>query len=308
MRRPLLSLRERQYFFGNRARLLYELLAWGFRNETDVRFMNYGYAGDGRGIALPPEEEFERYCAQLYHAVAGQVPLAGKAVLDVGSGRGGGASYIQRHLGAAETVGCELAEHAVAFARKVHGAVPGLSFRQGDATALPFAAESFDAVVNVESAHCYPDRAAFFSEVFRVLKPGGHFLVADFTPPRVAAERARAEIGEDLALAGFGRAEAKDITPEILRALDLDHDRRSGEIRRRFPLGTRRAAQYWAGTKGSWIYRDFAEGRRAYLMYRIVKPVIALPALTGRDDAGAPRRVRAAVPDLVPQSARTLEV
>lgn len=283
-----LRLRNAQVFSGRRARLLYELLAWAFRNETDVRFMNYGYADAGTGIDLPPGEEFERYCAQLYDAVAGQVLLRGKRVLDVGSGRGGGAAYIQRRLGAAETVGCELAHHAVAFASRVHAGVPGLSFRQGDAMTLPFAADSYDAIVSVESAHCYPDRPAFFSEAYRVLKPGGHLLYADFTRRAAAPAAEAARIAADLDLAGFGRVAPTDITPQILRGLDLDNTRRTREICLRFPIGTRRMALYWAGTKGSWIYRDFAEGRRVYLMYRIVKPVAELPDLLRRVPARTP--------------------
>lgn len=272
-----LRLRDRQVFFGARAHFLYRLLAWQFRNATDLRFMNYGLADAAGGPALSPEEEPERFCATLYHAVASQAPLGGRRVLDVGSGRGGGAAYVQRHLGAAETVGCEIVARAVAFSTRVHGSVARLSFCHGDAMALPFAAESFDAVLNVESAHCYADRAAFFAEAFRVLRPGGHFLMADFTPPRLAPERERARIEGDLALSGFASPDVRDITADILRGLDSDHDRRMREIRARFPLGTRRLARLWAGTRGSWIHADFATGRRAYLMVRAIRPAAEMP-------------------------------
>jgi SAM-dependent methyltransferase len=272
-------LRERQVFHGSRARILYELIGWQFRNATDLRFMNYGLApAPGREmVCLPSGDEPERYCAELYHAVAGQADLRGARVLDVGCGRGGGAAHVHRHLGPAETTGCDIARGSVAFCRKVHAGVAGLGFHHGSATALPFAAESFDAVLNVESAHCYPDRAAFFAEAFRVLRPGGHLLLADFTPPRQPPEAERARIERDLSLSGFASAGVTDITAGILQGLDLDHDRRMREIRARFPLGTRRFARLWAGTRGSWIYRDFAEGRRAYFMYRTQKPAAAVP-------------------------------
>ncbi len=272
-------LRERQVFHGSRARILYELIGWQFRNATDLRFMNYGLApASGPGaVSLPSGEEPERYCAALYHAVAGQADLRGARVLDVGCGRGGGAAFVHRHLGPAETSGCDIARHAVAFCRKVHAGVEGLGFHHGSATALPFAAESFDAVLNVESAHCYVDRAAFFAEAFRVLRPGGHLLLADFPPPRLPPEAERPRIKRELSLTGFAPPGVTDITQGILRGLDLDHDRRMREIRARFPLGTRRLARLWAGTRGSWIYRDFAEGRRGYFMYRIEKPAVAAP-------------------------------
>ena len=50
----------------------------------------------------------------------------------------------------------------------------------GNAESLPFADESFDAVINVEASHGYPDFPRFLAEVARVLRPGGHFLYADF--------------------------------------------------------------------------------------------------------------------------------
>ena len=38
---------------------------------------------------------------------------------------------------------------------------------------------SFDVVINIEASHLYDDRARFFAEVLRVLKPGGHFCYTD---------------------------------------------------------------------------------------------------------------------------------
>lgn len=57
---------------------------------ADWTFMNYGFmppAGDPP-LALDPEDEPDRLCIQLYHRVASATDLAGKEVLEVGSGRG----------------------------------------------------------------------------------------------------------------------------------------------------------------------------------------------------------------------------
>lgn len=273
-----------QYFTGSRARLLYELIGWHLRNATDLRFMNYGFAFDRKEDApqLRAEDETERYCAQLYHAVAGQTDLTGKRVLDIGSGRGGGASYMHRYHGTREMIGCDLADRAISFCRRVYDGIDGLSFRRGNAMDLPFGAGEFDAVTNVESSHCYPDLNAFLAEVVRVLKPGGQFLYTDFTPPRGDPEAARRSTLAALDRAGFGPVDVTDITKNIVQGLEQDYTRRMREIGRRFPFGTRRAVRLWAGVPGSWIYRDFAEGRRDYVMYCATKPEatepVAVPA------------------------------
>jgi fatty-acid O-methyltransferase len=104
------------------------------------------------------------------------VDLNGTKVLEVRCGHGGGASYIKRYLGPASHTGLDLNPSGIAFGKKRH-TLPGLDFVQGDAQHLPFPDQSFDAVVNVESANYYPDQAAFFSEVARVLRPGRPFPV-----------------------------------------------------------------------------------------------------------------------------------
>ena len=61
--------------------------------------MNYDYAElDGSELDLHDHPEKDRYFIQLYHYVAAAVELNGKKVLEVGSGRGGGASYVARVL------------------------------------------------------------------------------------------------------------------------------------------------------------------------------------------------------------------
>src|SRR5437764_15018685 len=69
--------------------------------EREISFMNYGYADidpSTKELKLGEGEGANRFCIQLYQHVAGAVDLSGKNVVEVGSGRGGGASYIARHL------------------------------------------------------------------------------------------------------------------------------------------------------------------------------------------------------------------
>ena len=66
---------------------------------TAWSFMNYGYTplNDTTQIELKKEDESNRLFIQLYHYVATQIPIRGKHTLEIGSGRGGGASYLARY-------------------------------------------------------------------------------------------------------------------------------------------------------------------------------------------------------------------
>ena len=230
--------------------------------------MNYGYAFENESQNPPLDEvdEPERYSAQLYHVVASQVKLTGAKLLDVGSGRGGGTSFVHRYFNPENTTGMDRAESAIAFCKNVYKGWETLNFTSGDAMNMPFEDGAYDAVLNVESSHCYPDRNRFFKEVHRVLKPGGSFLYTDFF---ARGEKAT----ENLKGAGFEDVHVLDITRDVLRGLDRDHARRSDEIRARFPFGLRKIAELWAGRPGSPIYRDFLDGSREYHVYRAQKRI-----------------------------------
>jgi fatty-acid O-methyltransferase len=145
----------------------------------EVLLLNNGYEEDPpMALPLAPADEPGRWAIQLYHRVATQVDLSGKQVLEVGCGHGGGASYVMRTLGPASYTGLDLNPAGIAFCRERHN-LPGMDFVRADAQNLPFPDQSFDAVINIESSHCYPQFSRFLDEVARVLRPGGHFLYSD---------------------------------------------------------------------------------------------------------------------------------
>jgi ubiquinone/menaquinone biosynthesis C-methylase UbiE len=245
---------------------MYQLMA-RYYQKRDWTFMNYGYAPEDASETptLHTDDEINRYCIQLYHHVANAVELRGLKVLEVGSGRGGGADYIKRYLGPSRMVGVDFSDKAVDLCRQ-HYCVDGLDFMPGDAEHLPFDDNSFDAVVNVESSHCYGSMAAFLAQVKRVLKPGGHFLFADFRN-----DEQLADLDEQLERTEMRRVKHKNITPNVIEALDADHDRRIAHIRRGAPKWLGKLMQEFAGTKGAGIYRRFQTGAVVYQSFVLQK-------------------------------------
>lgn len=232
-----------------------------------VFFLNYAFEEEPpMGIALPSADEPNRACIQLYHHVASQVVLRGKEVLEVSCGHGGGAAYVARTFQPRRYTGLDLNPAAIRFCRE-HHQVEGLAFQQGDAEQLPFEAGSFDAVINVEASHCYPDFRRFLAEVARVLRPGGHLLYADF---RFADSRADWE--QALASCPLKIQRVRTINAEVLRGMDRNSARSLELIGRHLPKFMHGLGRDFAGVKGSRIYNALASGELTYRSYLLRSP------------------------------------
>ena len=109
----------------------------------------------------------------------------GDSVLDVGSSSG----YLARKLAAAvgpagHVTGVDPSEAAIAYARG--RALPTMSFTVGTAQDLDLPDAAFDVVTSTLAIHHIParKRETAFREMYRVTKPGGRLLAADFDPAR----------------------------------------------------------------------------------------------------------------------------
>jgi SAM-dependent methyltransferase len=230
--------------------------------------MNYGYSNDSESsLPLAAEDEPQRYCIQLYHRIVSAIDVAGKNLLEVGCGRGGGASYVMRYLRPASMVGLDQSVAGTAFCRRYYD-TRGLSFVQGDAERLPLGDKSVDAVVNVESSRCYGNMGRFLAEVARVLRDGGHLLFGDMRE-RGLEDTLRQEFAE----AGLDVVEEEEITGNVVEALNRDSERRQRIIEERAPRYGARCFGIFAGTRGSRRYQEFAEGTMRYWRYLLRKPI-----------------------------------
>jgi ubiquinone/menaquinone biosynthesis C-methylase UbiE len=104
-------------------------------------------------------------------------PRPGLRWIDVGCGNGAFTELLVERCAPAEVQGIDPSEGQLAFARTRPGARVA-EFRQGDAMALPFAADRFDAAVMALVIFFVPDPAKSVAEMARVVCPGG--LVAAY--------------------------------------------------------------------------------------------------------------------------------
>jgi SAM-dependent methyltransferase len=244
----------------------YPLLTRRLHGE-EVLFLNYAFEAEPpMGVPLAPADEPNRACIQLYHHVATQVELRGKNVLEVSCGHGGGASYLARTLQTKSYTALDLNPAGINFCKKRHR-VDGLNFVQGDAENLPFEPNTFDAVINVEASHCYPNFPRFLAEVARVLRPGGYFLYADFR----FADR-QAEWEKAIAATSLKILSTRNINAEVLRGMNRNSPRSQDLVARHLPKFMHSLGADFAGVKGSRIFNALNSGELSYRSYCFEKP------------------------------------
>jgi len=236
----------------------------------DWRFMNFGYAypeANSSSVQLDTQDQQDQYCFQLYEHLLRQVKiLPTTRVLEVGSGRGGGAFLMHKYFKPSTTIGLDISDAAVELCNRIY-ATPGLNYVQGDACALPFDDNSFDIVVNIESSHGYPCFTKFLAEVKRVLKPGGHLLLADF---RASEDWQRWQ--EELEAGGMEKIQAIDILPNVRLAMEFEQDRKETLIQSHIPARYQSFVRNFAGMRNSLVYNRFHNGEKVYWNFVLQKP------------------------------------
>ncbi len=144
--------------------------------DTDYTIMNEDYSSlDGYN----PDADLGLGCG---------IPTAfaqiseGLTVVDLGSGAGNDAFVARRLVGATgKVIGVDMTPVMIDRARINNDKLGynNVEFRHGDIENLPVSENSTDVVVSNCVLNLVPDKAKAFSEIHRILKPGGHFSISD---------------------------------------------------------------------------------------------------------------------------------
>jgi len=225
------------------ARLQYELVST-FDKDKNAIFLNFGYTAhhkENEYLPLDPEEEMHRYPLQLYHHVAKSISWENVEALEVSSGRGGGASFIMRHFKPKSYTGVDFSTRAIKFCQS-HYKLKGLNFHYGNAEDLNYPDNSFDVVMNVEASLYYPNIKKFFEHVKRILKPDGYFLYTDLRYEE------KVEIWHaQLKNMGLKLIKEEEITDNVLKAMEMDRERRIQLVDKYIPAILRKSFYHFAG-------------------------------------------------------------
>ncbi|HVF97185.1 MAG TPA: arsenite methyltransferase [Flavisolibacter sp.] len=148
----------------------------------------------------------------------------GDTVIDLGSGAGNDCFIARAETGEdGKVIGIDftpaMIEKAKANAQKLH--YQNVEFRQGDIEKMPVSANTADVIVSNCVLNLVPDKDAVFKEIFRVLKPGGHFSISDVVLVGALPDALRKDA--EMYAGCVAGAIQKDVYLELIKANGFDN-------------------------------------------------------------------------------------
>jgi arsenite methyltransferase len=147
-------------------------------------------------LANVPEGAVESFAGVANPWALGRL-APGERVLDLGSGAGTDSLIAAQMVGPkGRVIGIDMTPAMLAKARAAAAEMgtSNVEFVESEAERLPFPDASFDVVVSNGVIDLIPDKDAVFSELFRVLVPGGRMQIADVTIQNPVSEEGRRNI------------------------------------------------------------------------------------------------------------------
>lgn len=247
---------------------IYQLLSSKFKNDN-WHYMNYGYnpSATEPPLDLPENNLLHQYQVQLYHYLAIKTQIEDKDVLEVGSGRGGGARDIAQYLKPKSMTGMDLASKAVDLCNNTHTA-PNLKYITGDAENIPLPDACMDVVINVESSHAYGSVDKFLTEVKRVLRPDGYLLLVD-----LRGVPGMELLKKQLSTSGLILREIEDITNNVVEAIELEDEMKWKRIKESIPKWLHSAFGEFGGAVGSQTHVQLKNRDLLYYRFKFQKEI-----------------------------------
>jgi arsenite methyltransferase len=156
--------------------------------------LDLGYPPDL--LARVPEAAAESFAGVANPFALGTLER-GEVVLDLGSGAGMDSLVAAQMVGPQGRVtGLDMTPEMLAKAQAAAAEIEAanVEFVEGEVEVLPFGDESFDVVISNGVIDLVPDKDAVFSEINRVLRPGGRIQIADVTIQNPVSEEGRRNI------------------------------------------------------------------------------------------------------------------
>lgn len=252
------------------------------RLNNEYTMLHYPFFVKESDSFMQAQKNLTDYCISLLN------PLQNKEILEIGCGNGVQALYIYSKFGPSRITGIDLnkANIEIANSEKDRVKINNVQFLVDDAQCLTqIPSDSIDILLNIESAFHYPDKSAFLKEVYRVLKPGGQYLIADILSRRKKREGIMKLWGKPMVHHFWNK---KRYDEEFLKSELKIH--LSEDITRQVAKGWSIYKQWIPNIKGKLFLQNLAyrifyiinarlniyllHRRQQYLVYVGIKPVI----------------------------------
>lgn len=156
------------------------------------RFLAAHLAYDAAVVTTFPDVAVESF-AGVANPFSLRPLLPGERVVDIGSGGGFDSFIAAKQVGpGGQVIGVDMTEEMLGKSRSTAGqlAFSNVEFREGLAENLPVEDKWADVIISNGVINLCADKRRVFSEIFRVLRPGGHLQFADIANGKPVPEAA----------------------------------------------------------------------------------------------------------------------
>lgn len=142
-------------------------------------------------------------------------PFSPASILDIATGTGDLAISMHRRLKADRIIGADISEGMMDVGRRKvaeAGLSEHISFEYQDCTALTYPDNTFDAVTAAFGVRNFEDIEQGISEMYRVLKPGGHLMILELSSPEHFPMKQLYTVYSRIVIPNIGRLLSKEHT------------------------------------------------------------------------------------------------